>query len=32
MNARMMFVLADAEANTIRLMAEVFDFASSNVI
>ena len=32
MTARMMFVLAEAEANTIRLMAEVLNFASSNVI
>jgi len=32
MNTRMMFERVVAEANTIRLMAEVFDFASSNVI
>ena len=32
MNTRMMFVLADAEANAIRLVAEALDFDSSNVI
>ena len=32
MNMPMMFTLADAEANAIRLVAEALDFASSNVI
>ena len=32
MNTRMIFTLADAEANAIRLVVETLDFASSNVI